>query len=285
MGLDLTLAYHPHPHSGHATPVTEPTPPPLDSAPFGDPAGASFPPPPPLDSDDSQRYASSGPASPASIRGGHPLRYNPLATPSPAGSSSSSTRRRSVDEAASYSDDEPLSLPPHTTRSIGESMSMNRKEVTRRQRIEAEQRRRDELRDGYSRLREVLPSASHRGSKVALLDRGASFASASDRFVSRSERPAASSYIVQLEGSNTSMHQRLHEMELEVQRLRKLNEIIATNLAGGGPISAAHTPVMASPADTASLHSDMGHLHVDDGGVDPTEIMPPLPKDEALSPA
>ncbi|KZV93854.1 hypothetical protein EXIGLDRAFT_673664 [Exidia glandulosa HHB12029] len=270
MGLDLNLAYHPH--SGHVTPVTEPTPPPMDVAPFGDASaydlGAHRPTPlsDPHHSDDSNRYPSSVPASPASIRGGHPLRYNPMGTPSPAGSSSSS-RRRSVDDSGNYSDDDPL---PPPTRSIGESMTMSRKEATRKQRIEAEQRRRDELRDGYSRLREVLPSASHKGSKVALLDR-------------------ATSYIVQLEGTNAQLLQRLQETENEVDRLRKLNETIAMHVASaGGNIAASassNTPVLASPPDTASLDSDMGLLHVDDAGVDPSEIMPPPPKEEAASPA
>ncbi|KAJ7868093.1 hypothetical protein B0H14DRAFT_2572582 [Mycena olivaceomarginata] len=44
-----------------------------------------------------------------------------------------------------------------------------RKESMRRQRIEAEQRRRDELRDGYTKLRDVLPPSNQKGSKVSLL--------------------------------------------------------------------------------------------------------------------
>ena len=58
--------------------------------------------------------------------------------------------------------------------SIAESIATTRKEATRRQRIEAEQRRRDELRDGYSRLKDVLPVSNQKSSKVNLLERGMS---------------------------------------------------------------------------------------------------------------
>ena len=56
--------------------------------------------------------------------------------------------------------------------SVVQDISHNRKEATRRQRIEAEQRRRDELRDGYARLKDVLPTSNQKSSKVSLLDRG-----------------------------------------------------------------------------------------------------------------
>lgn len=49
-----------------------------------------------------------------------------------------------------------------------------RREEIRRQRIESEQRRRDELRDGYRRLKDVLPVSNQKSSKVSLLDRGES---------------------------------------------------------------------------------------------------------------
>lgn len=53
-----------------------------------------------------------------------------------------------------------------------ENLANTRKEATRRQRIEAEQRRRDELREGYARLKDVLPSSNQKNSKVTLLERG-----------------------------------------------------------------------------------------------------------------
>jgi hypothetical protein len=60
---------------------------------------------------------------------------------------------------------------------IAESIAYTRKEATRRQRIEAEQRRRDELRDGYARLKDVLPVSNQKSSKVSLLERGMIFPS------------------------------------------------------------------------------------------------------------
>ena len=93
-------------------------------------------------------------------RSGHTLRYNP--TPSP---TSSSAGRRSRGRSIS-DDDEPMGV------SMAESLANTRKEATRRQRIEAEQRRRDELRDGYARLKEVLPVSNQKSSKVSLLERG-----------------------------------------------------------------------------------------------------------------
>jgi len=47
-----------------------------------------------------------------------------------------------------------------------------RRETVRKQRIESEQRRRDELREGYSRLKESLPASNQKASKVSLLERG-----------------------------------------------------------------------------------------------------------------
>jgi hypothetical protein len=91
----------------------------------------------------------------------NPLRYNP--TPSP---TSSSAGRRSRDHSLS-DDDEGMGV------GMAESLANTRKEATRRQRIEAEQRRRDELRDGYAKLKDVLPISNQKSSKVSLLERGA----------------------------------------------------------------------------------------------------------------
>jgi hypothetical protein len=83
------------------------------------------------------------------------LRYNP--TPSPSASSGRRSRGQSI------SDDDGIA-----------DITSNRKEATRKQRIEAEQRRRDELRDGYARLKDVLPVSNSKSSKVSLLERGMS---------------------------------------------------------------------------------------------------------------
>jgi hypothetical protein len=89
----------------------------------------------------------------------NPLRYNP--TPSPSTSSGRRSRGRSFGDS-----DEDMGV------SIAETIATTRKEATRRQRIEAEQRRRDDLRDGYGRLKDVLPVSNQKSSKVSLLERG-----------------------------------------------------------------------------------------------------------------
>lgn len=109
---------------------------------------------------------SSATGSPSSSRANslvhrNPLRYNP--TPSP---TSSSAGRRSRGRSLSDDDDHMGNV------ANAENYANTRKEATRRQRIEAEQRRRDELRDGYARLKDVLPVSNQKSSKVALLERG-----------------------------------------------------------------------------------------------------------------
>ena len=109
---------------------------------------------------------SSGANSPSSSRGTslvhRHIRYNP----SPSPTSSSGRRRR----ARSHDSDEEDNMGVAFT----ENLAHSRKEATRRQRIEAEQRRRDELRDGYAKLKEVLPISNQKSSKVSLLERGGS---------------------------------------------------------------------------------------------------------------
>lgn len=107
---------------------------------------------------------SSSAGSPSSSRANslvhrQPLRYNP--TPSPTSSSGRRSRGRSL------SDDEDSMVP-----GAAEAFANTRKEATRKQRIEAEQRRRDELREGYARLKDVLPVSNQKSSKVSLLERG-----------------------------------------------------------------------------------------------------------------
>jgi hypothetical protein len=106
---------------------------------------------------------SSGANSPSSSRANslvhRTARYHP--TPSPT-SSAGRRRGRSHD-----SDDEDNMGMPYV-----ENLAHSRKEATRRQRIEAEQRRRDELRDGYAKLKDVMPVSNQKSSKVSLLERG-----------------------------------------------------------------------------------------------------------------
>ncbi|KAI3622561.1 hypothetical protein WG66_015781 [Moniliophthora roreri] len=146
-------------------------------------------------------YNSSGANSPSSSRGNslvhRHVRYNP--TPSPTSSSGRRSRGRSHD-----SDEDDMGAQAFDNVNLAHS----RKEATRRQRIEAEQRRRDELRDGYAKLKDVLPVSNQKSSKVSLLER-------------------ATNYIVQLENTNRDLQARLQLLEQEMQRLRALNEKIS----------------------------------------------------------
>ena len=148
-------------------PLSSSSPPPPQSPNAYDPLS------PPVSGSDTSAEAiyisrnSSGATSPSSSRGAsiahrNSLRFNP--TPSPSGSSAR-RRGRSVDS----DEDEHTNMM-----SVVQEIAHNRKEATRRQRIEAEQRRRDELRDGYARLKDVLPVSNQKSSKVSLLERGTS---------------------------------------------------------------------------------------------------------------
>jgi hypothetical protein len=67
------------------------------------------------------------------------------------------------------SDDDDEDFTPVNVAGMGADQ---RRETIRRQRIESEQRRRDELREGYRRLKDSLPVSNQKSSKVSLLDRG-----------------------------------------------------------------------------------------------------------------
>ncbi|KAL7285614.1 hypothetical protein ACG7TL_000718 [Trametes sanguinea] len=187
---------------------------------------------------------SSATGSPSSSRANslvhrHPLRYNP--TPSP---TSSSAGRRSRGQSLSDDDD-------HMGVNMAESLANTRKEATRRQRIEAEQRRRDELRDGYARLKDVLPVSNQKSSKVSLLER-------------------ATTHITNLEKTNRQLQQRLATLEAEVTRLRALNEKISlgvTNTPSPGQVNMETRPLSPPPEGTQQQQSQ--HQLASVAGQDP----------------
>ena len=115
----------------------------------------------------SRGSGSHSPSFPASVPRSH--RYNPIAPP--ATRSKAAPRRRASKNDDSDDDDEDADFQPAITSATGGSTDM-RRETIRRQRIESEQRRRDELRDGYRRLKDALPVSNQKSSKVSLLDRG-----------------------------------------------------------------------------------------------------------------
>jgi len=144
-------------------------------------------------------------------------RFNPIGVP--ANRPTLRTRRRSskasddipVDAATvdgEEDDDEEFQLPPPSSQANNDA----RRETIRKQRIESEQRRRDELRDGYTRLKETLPTSNQKSSKVSLLDR-------------------ATSHIRYLETVKEQLENRLKAAEAEVHRLRGLNETLMLNSA------------------------------------------------------
>lgn len=129
--------------------------------------------------------------------------------------SNSGARRRPsrMDEFASDEDD--MEVAPMTA----EVVVQRRREEIRRQRIESEQRRRDELRDGYRRLKDVLPVSNQKSSKVSLLDR-------------------ATTHIKYLEVNQQQMLQKIQELEAETQRLRNINETLMLSAAERRPSTA-----------------------------------------------
>jgi len=122
----------------------------------------------------------------------------------PRRSSTSASNTAADDDFASDEDD-----LPHASHET--SVSKRREEV-RKQRIESEQRRRDELRDGYRRLKDVLPVSNQKSSKVSLLDR-------------------ATTHIRQLEMTQTHMIMKINELEAETARLRNVNETLMLSAA------------------------------------------------------
>ncbi|KIJ46547.1 hypothetical protein M422DRAFT_250149 [Sphaerobolus stellatus SS14] len=135
-------------------------------------------------------------SSPPSIRRSHQHRYNPTA--------GHRRRRSSTNDEGDFSDDEHAgstgSMLPG--QALAEQLSNTRKEATRKQRIEAEQRRRDELREGYARLKNVLPLTNQKSSKVSLLER-------------------ATNHIVQVDNQNKILTARVNSLEAQLSRLRE----------------------------------------------------------------
>ncbi|KAI0049297.1 hypothetical protein FA95DRAFT_909395 [Auriscalpium vulgare] len=133
-------------------------------------------------------------------------RYNPISVPMP--TRSTRERKRRATKSDDFSDDDD---DFHPTVPAGTSNEVRREEI-RRQRIESEQRRRDELRDGYRRLKDALPVSNQKSSKVSLLDR-------------------ATTHIKYLEMTQQQLQTRLQQAEAETQRLRQVNEALMLGTA------------------------------------------------------
>lgn len=190
-----------------------------------------------LHSDKSSRR-NSGSHSPAHLAGALPFqtiprshRFNPLGTASSSSTGSvsrsstrgSAARRRSLRNEDSDDDDDdfaPSSLT-NDNASVGGGNSVDgRRETIRKQRIESEQRRRDELRDGYRRLKEALPISNQKSSKVSLLER-------------------ATTYIRTVDTTLKKLQEDLEAQTKEVDRLRRVNETLMLSAARHGVAVAA----------------------------------------------
>jgi len=134
-------------------------------------------------------------------------RFNPIMAPTTRASVRAAHRRRSS-RSNDDSDDEDEEFQP-TSLTAGTD---SRRETIRKQRIESEQRRRDELRDGYARLKETLPASNQKSSKVSLLDR-------------------ATSHLRYLDTVREQLEARLKSAEQEVHRLRNVNEALMLGTA------------------------------------------------------
>jgi len=148
-------------------------------------------------------------------------RFNPIGVaPAVAAARRERKPRSRKSEEFGSDDEEEVDYPPPTTAAGTEA----RREEIRRQRIESEQRRRDELRDGYRRLKDALPVSNQKSSKVCLLDR-------------------ATTHIKYLEMTTQQLQSRVQQAEAEVQRLRQFNEALML-----GTAESRHAAATASAA-------------------------------------
>jgi hypothetical protein len=129
-------------------------------------------------------------------------RFNPIASPT----TRTRAPRRKPTRRDDDSDEEDDDFQPTANSLVGGADS--RRETIRKQRIESEQRRRDELRDGYARLKDTLPTTNQKSSKVSLLDR-------------------ATNHVRNLELAKGELEKRLKEAESEVKHLRHINEVLS----------------------------------------------------------
>ncbi|KAL4251546.1 BHLH domain-containing protein [Abortiporus biennis] len=133
-------------------------------------------------------------------------RFNPIAATVTRSSTRQQKKRAKTGDDEFGSDDDEEFNP-----SLPMSNEARREEI-RRQRIESEQRRRDELRDGYRRLKDALPVSNQKSSKVSLLDR-------------------ATTHIRYLEMTQQQLQTRLAQAEAETARLRHVNEALMLGTA------------------------------------------------------
>ncbi|KAG8833695.1 hypothetical protein FRC17_010227 [Serendipita sp. 399] len=187
---------------------------------------------PPSSSHDSPRTRTRTPALPGSPpkRNGGTLVHRHSRNASTA-SSTRPSRRGSVrkpkeeDDFSDFEEDDDFA--PNTA---GDGKPERRREDIRKQRIESEQRRRDELREGYNRLKAALPPSNQKSSKASILER-------------------ATVCITDLNHKTSTLAVRCEELESELRRVRVLNETLMLSAAEHRFVVA-----QAQPPQQASAH-------------------------------
>ena len=169
---------------------------------------------PPSSSHDSPRARARTPAMGSPKRNGGGLVHRHSRNASTASSAPRTTRRGSVRKPKEQDDDfsdfdEDDDFAPQIS---GDGKPERRREDIRKQRIESEQRRRDELREGYNRLKSALPPSNQKSSKASILER-------------------ATVCITDLNQKTGSLATRVEELEVELRRVRVLNETLMLSAA------------------------------------------------------
>lgn len=137
------------------------------------------------------------------------LRYNPMAMPATRTSARAAVARgrrgskSSTDKDTSDGEEE----EEEEYKPTGRGKDPRREEI-RRQRIDSEQKRRDELREGFGRLKEVLPRTTQKSSKIVILERTVQ-------------------HIREMTAQNSHNEQRIQHLEKTVADLQHLNERIS----------------------------------------------------------
>ncbi|KAI0830767.1 hypothetical protein BC628DRAFT_1312846 [Trametes gibbosa] len=179
---------------------------------------------------------SPGPAVPpgslAAIPRSH--RFNPLGTAAITRASARQQQKKRSKASDDFASDDDDDFIPTTTSAVNNDM---RREEIRRQRIESEQRRRDELRDGYRRLKDALPVSNQKSSKVSLLDR-------------------ATTHIRYLQVTQQQLQTRLQQAEAETAHLRHVNEALMLGTAEQRHAAAASAVAAAQQVAAQAVGSN-----------------------------
>lgn len=173
-------------------------------------------------------------------------RFNPIAVPANRPATRAAHRRKAsrstTQDESDDDDDEEFKPGGPLTAATGDASRDSRRETVRKQRIESEQRRRDELREGYARLKETLPASNQKASKVSILDRGwfiSPHHTLNYQFILLTFffSPPAVSHIKYLEAVKEQLEVRLKGADHEVHRLRNVNEALMLNRAGAATLA------------------------------------------------